>query len=282
MYLRSFNVTDIYTAQLKNSMNKSTPSFRAPHGKRSARVTFSDEDGEFNVDISLKRSRKGAAQTVQMTLSEGFGKEDDFPTYRPGDNVVVHISDDSIESDDDSYSTSDSESESESESESMRAYGIVMSTTKTAVKVIWFYDRSEFPSVHPPHFARRVKQHTLSTKVSEHINIASIEKVETIPDVSDCIYNVDSNRLEGTYSSVSLYYHTLSKVHAHCAKQGCTFATAVDYAITEKVGMFSSIGNIVPSGMPRALKLFEKCTTAPLPHVVGRMLPSVGETPLAW
>lgn len=271
-------MTDIYTAQLKNSMNKSTPSFRAPHGKRSACVTFSDEDGEYNVDISLKRSRKGSAQTVQMTLSEGSGKEE-MTTYRPGDPVAVYITDDSIESD---GSYEPSESESESESESMRAYGIVMSTTKTAVKVIWFYDRSEFPSVHPPHFARRVKQHTLSTKVSEHISIASIEKVRSIPNVSDCIYNVDSNRLEGTYSSVSLYYHTLSEVHAYSAKQGCTFATAVDYAITEKVGMFSSVGNVAPSGVPRALRLFEKCTTAPLPHVVGRLLPGVGETPLQW
>lgn len=271
-------MTDIYTTQPKNSMNKSTPLFRVPHGKRTACVTFTDEGGEYNVDICLKRSRKGTAQTVQMTLSEGSAEEEEeMTTYRPGDTVAVYITDDSIESDG-SYEPS----ESESESESMRAYGIVMSTTKTAVKVLWFYDKSEFPSVHPPNFARRVKQHTLSTKVSEHISIASIEKVRSIPNVSDCIYNVDSNRLEGTYSSVSLYYHTLSEVHAYSVKQGCTFATAVDYAITEKVGMFSSVGNVVPSGVPRALKLFEKCTSAPLPHVVGRMLPSVGEAPLAW
>ena len=257
--------------------NDNTPTLRVPVGKRTARVTFTDDSGECSVNICLKRPKKGTpATTVQMTLITG-STDDSVPKYNPGDKVAVYIEDDTIVSD-----YSNEASGTESEFEPTRAYGIVMSTAKTSVKVLWFYEKSEFPSVHPPNFARLVKQHTLSTKVSDNINIASIEKVENIPGVSECIYNVDTNRLEGSYHSMSVYYDTLSDIHAYADEQGCLFEKAVDWAITEKIGMFHIIGSIAPSEMTHALRLFEKSTKAPLPLEIGRLLLLVGQTPLTW
>lgn len=249
-------------------MKRSTLCIDVPKGQRSVRIRFKDTGS--SADVIVKRGCDGAIST---TVAANTAL--DMRPIVVGDLVCVLCEDDDIVPDPDS-----SDSDAGGAPDARRTYGIVQRVLDDSVQVIWFYARSEFLRPLPRGFASRVAEYTLSTKVSDAILMESIERVATVPGMSDCVFCVGENVLKGDAHALVLYYRTLSNVYTHKAETGATFIEAVDRIITTKQGVIASVGTIRPSQMAGAISLFEDSGRARLPHDIGPELGKIGDTPL--
>ena len=222
-----------------------------------------------------------SAPTGGITTTTTFSSDANPQSVVIGDLVKVYLDDDDIVPDPES---SDSESDSGSPEASTKcAYGVVYRVFDTGVMVIWFYARSEFFRPYPRGYGTKINEYTLSTKVSDEILIDSIEKIEKVPDMSDCVFCVEDNLLKGDAASIMRYYATLALVHTRRKETSCSFVAAVDWAITTKQGLFASIGMIKPSNMAATISLFEDTGRARLPDQIGPEIGKIGEFSLpAW